>query len=435
MLLTYRRRAGSYTLVLGLLALTLVELAVIGGLIVAFAPPPLCWVLLGALAILVLWVGASALSPLWTTHTLDAQTLRLRFGLAVRADIPRAAIAAATHAPVPRGVIAGATYTAERRELRLALSPHGLVELQLADPLPIRIGLRGGGLVERLVLGLDEPDQLVAAFAPPQPALTPSHLPAAHTSVPVPPSLACAVGEPLLVADDLSYRYGTRLVVDRLSFTVRSGEIYGFLGPNGAGKSTTLKLLVGLLAPDAGRARIAGADVQAEPLAAYAALGYAPDRALLYERLSGREYLHFLAQLRRLPLPAANARIDELLELLDLAPDVNRLSGSYSLGMRRKLALAGALLHRPAVLVLDEPLNGLDPRAAFRLKALLSDLASQGSAILLSTHDLAAAEAAASRVGLLHAGRLVAEGRPAEVRALAAAESLEHAFLQLTVTS
>ncbi|HMQ33859.1 MAG TPA: ABC transporter ATP-binding protein [Chloroflexaceae bacterium] len=235
------------------------------------------------------------------------------------------------------------------------------------------------------------------------------------------------------MADGLSYRYGTRLVVDQLSFTVRAGEIFGFLGPNGAGKGTALKLLVGLLAPDAGRARIAGVDIQSEPLAASAALGYVPDRALLYERLTGREYLQFLAQLRGLPLDTATARSDELLELLDLASHADQLSRSCSLGMRRKLALAGALLHRPAVLILDEPLNGLDPRAAYRLKELLSDLASQGSAILLSTHDLAVAEAIASRVGLLHAGRLVAQGRPEEVRDLAAAESLEHAFLQLTV--
>jgi ABC-2 type transport system ATP-binding protein len=431
--LTYTRRAGAYSAVLGMLALAVVELALIGGLIAAFVPSPLRWALLAALAMLALWVGASALSPLWTAHTLDGQTLRLRFGLAVRAAIPRAAIAAVAHAPTPSGVMAGATYTAERRELRLALSSQGLVELQLAAPLHIRVGLRGGGLVERLVLGLDEPERVVALFAPQQPAPVSGHVPSAETPAPVRGTRAGAGGDSLLVADGLSYSYGAHLVVDRLSLVVHAGEVYGFLGPNGAGKTTTLKLLTGLLKPGAGRVRIAGHDLWSEPLAARAALGYVPDRALLYERLSGREYLQFLAQLRGLPLPLATARIDELLDLLDLVPHAERLSGSYSLGMRRKLGLAGALLDRPAVLILDEPLNGLDPQAAFRLKALLSGLAREGSAILLSTHDLAAAEALASRVGLLHDGRLVAEGRPDELRSLAAADSLEHAFLRLTV--
>jgi ABC-2 type transport system ATP-binding protein len=431
--LTYTRRAGAYSAVLGMLGLAVVELALIGGLIAAFVPPPLRWALLAALAVLALWAGASALSPLWTAHTLDGQTLRLRFGFAARADLPRAAIVAAARAPVSSGVMAGATYTAERRELRLALSGQGLVELQLAAPLPIRVGLRGGGLVERLVLGLDEPEQLVAALAPQQPAPVATHAPPAETPAPVGGTTVGAGAAPLLVADGLSYRYGVRPVVNEVSLAVRAGEIYGFLGPNGAGKTTTLRLLVGLLKPGAGRVCIAGHELWSEPLAARAALGYVPDRALLYERLSGREYLQFLAQLRGLPLPTATARIDELLDLLDLAPHAERLSGSYSLGMRRKLGLAGALLHQPSVLILDEPLNGLDPRAAFRLKELLSGLASEGSAILLSTHDLAAAEALASRVGLLHDGRLVAEGRPDELRGLVAADSLEHAFLRLTV--
>ncbi|MBP1466282.1 ABC transporter ATP-binding protein [Candidatus Chloroploca sp. M-50] len=430
MRLTYSQRTGSSTLILGLLGLALVEVALIGGLISVLVPSPLRWVLLAALAALTLWAMLSALSPFVTAHHLDAETLQLRFGLAVRAKLPRAQIATATLVSVPSGVMAGATYTPERRELRLGLHTQGLIQLELAEPLSIRVGLRGGGSVERIILALDEPELLLTALTGSAPA-------APTTEITQPMAVAVGpgpTGMPLLVADGLARCYGQRSIVAGLSFAVRAGEIYGFLGPNGAGKTTTIKLLVGLLTPDAGRVSIAGHDVWKAPLAARAALGYVADRALLTERLTGREYLYFLAQLRALPLPEAQARSAALLDQFELGPHADCLSGSYSLGMRRKLALAGALLHRPPVLVLDEPFNGLDPRAAYRLKLLLRDLADAGSAILLSTHDLAAMELVADRVGLLHAGRLVAEGRPDEVRSLAAAESLEQAFLQLTVT-
>jgi ABC-type multidrug transport system ATPase subunit len=232
--------------------------------------------------------------------------------------------------------------------------------------------------------------------------------------------------------EHLSRRYGDVLAVDDLNLAIQPGEIYGFLGPNGAGKTTTLKMLVGLLEPDAGHAVITGHDVWGEPLAAKAALGYVPDRAILYERLTGREFLAFLAQLRGLPQQEANARISELLELLELSDRADSLCGTYSFGMKRKLALAGALLHWPPVLILDEPLNGLDPRSARRLKDLFAGLATNGAAIMLSTHDLATAEAVCHRVGIIHRGRLVAEGTAHELRRLAAAPDLEAVFLSLT---
>jgi ABC-2 type transport system ATP-binding protein len=217
-----------------------------------------------------------------------------------------------------------------------------------------------------------------------------------------------------------------------LNMAVHRGEIYGFLGSNGAGKTTTMKMLVGLLQPSAGHAWIAGRDVWAEPLAAKAALGYVPDRSVLYERLTGREFLQFLAQMRGIPQIVAEERITQLLDLLELAEHADRLCGAYSFGMKRKLALAGALLHKPEVLILDEPLNGLDPRSARRLKDLFVELTTDGTTILLSTHDLATAEAVCNRIGIIHRGQLLAEGTASELRQLASAPDLESVFLNLT---
>jgi ABC-2 type transport system ATP-binding protein len=191
-------------------------------------------------------------------------------------------------------------------------------------------------------------------------------------------------------------------------------------------------MLVGLLQPTAGCASLAGYDVWREPIQARTALGYVADRALLYDRLSAREFLAFLAQLRGLPLKDMQARIASLLDLLELTEVAERLCGSYSFGMKRKLAVAGALLHEPAVLILDEPLNGLDPRSARRLKDLFAHLVAGGTTIFLSTHDLATAEEICQRIGILHQGRLLAEGSLAELRDLASASDLEGVFLSLT---
>ena len=159
--------------------------------------------------------------------------------------------------------------------------------------------------------------------------------------------------------------------VENLNLSIQKGEIYGFLGANGAGKTTTIKMLVGLLEPSTGQAWIAGHNAWTDPLAAKAALGYVADRAILYERLTGREFLNFLAQLRGIPLKRAKERVEHVLDYLELTEHADRLCGAYSFGMKRKLALAGALLHQPPVLILDEPLNGLDPRSAHRLKGLM----------------------------------------------------------------
>ncbi|QBD83682.1 ABC transporter ATP-binding protein [Ktedonosporobacter rubrisoli] len=239
-------------------------------------------------------------------------------------------------------------------------------------------------------------------------------------------------GRAAIRIEGLVRRFAGFTAVDNLQLHIPYGEIYGFLGSNGAGKTTTIKMLVGLLEPDSGKAWIAGHNMWAEPVAAKAALGYVADRSILYERLSGREFLGFLGQVRGLSLAETEERTAHLLALLELSEYAERLCGSYSLGMKRKLALAGALLHQPQVLILDEPFNGLDPRSTRHLKDLLLQLAQAGTAIMLSTHDLAIAEEICQRVGIIHRGKLLAEGSATELRQLARASNLEAVFLNLT---
>jgi ABC-2 type transport system ATP-binding protein len=230
----------------------------------------------------------------------------------------------------------------------------------------------------------------------------------------------------------LTRRYKGFIAVDTLNLAVRAGEIYGFLGSNGAGKTTTMKMLVGLLRPDEGHAWIDGHDVWNEPLVAKAAFGYVADHTMLYDRLTGREFLDFLAQIRGMPEQSASERIEQLLDVLELRDRANTACSTYSFGMKRKLAIAGALMHKPRVLILDEPLNGLDPLSARRLKDLFAELVADGSAIFLSTHDLATAESLCHRVGIIHKGHLLVEGSSSELRQIAGAPGLEEAFLSLT---
>lgn len=229
-------------------------------------------------------------------------------------------------------------------------------------------------------------------------------------------------------------RYGGFTAVDRLDLHVPRGRIYGLLGPNGAGKTSTLRMIAGILAPDAGRVRVGGHDVLAEPYAARGALGYVPDRPFVYEKLTGAELLRFVAGLHGREGPEVEDRIRELLSLWDLERWRDQLVESYSHGMRQKLILSAALVHRPEVLVIDEPMVGLDPRAARRLKDLIRGFAHRGGTVLVSTHTLGFAEALCERLVVIDGGRRIAEGSVEELRARAAAADggLEAIFLELT---
>lgn len=220
----------------------------------------------------------------------------------------------------------------------------------------------------------------------------------------------------------------------KVDLEVREGEVFGLLGPNGAGKTTTIRMLVGLLRPTEGRVEVAGFDLATQPTEAKRRLGYVPDRPYIYDNLSGDEYLEFVGGLWGLPPEACRERGRALLTRFRMADAAERIIEGYSHGMKQKLALAAAFLHDPPLLVIDEPMVGLDPHAARELKALMRETADAGRTVLLSTHQLEVAEAVCDRIGLIHEGVLAACGTMDELRAEAAAEgsSLEEVFLKLT---
>ena len=238
---------------------------------------------------------------------------------------------------------------------------------------------------------------------------------------------------PLIAVNDLSKKFGEKVAVDRVSFAVQHGEIFGFLGPNGAGKTTTIKMIVGLLQPSSGTILVDGYDIQSEPILAKSACGYVPDEPNLYPKLTGRELLRFVGGLYGLQREQTERRIDELLRLFDLSQTGDDPIDSYSHGMRQKTALAAALVHDPRVLVLDEPTVGLDPKSARLIKDLLRQMAERGAAVFLSTHILEIAERMCDRIGIINQGRLIAVGTMDELRRMGSGKtSLEDIFLNLT---
>jgi len=234
-------------------------------------------------------------------------------------------------------------------------------------------------------------------------------------------------------AENLSKSYGDTLAVDDLSLEVTSGSIVGFLGPNGAGKTTTLKMLTGLLKPDKGNVSICGFNIQTESIAAKSKLGYVPDIPHIYEKLTPIEFLNFIADVFKLDKKTAQSRIADLVELFDLGDHLKKLNSALSHGNKQKVSLAAAILHRPDVLLLDEPTGGLDPRATRKIKDIIIQLASDGCAVLLSTHILEIAENMCDHIYIINKGRIVASGDIKSLKDSAESESsLEELFIELT---
>jgi ABC-2 type transport system ATP-binding protein len=241
-----------------------------------------------------------------------------------------------------------------------------------------------------------------------------------------------------IVTQGLTRTFGPKVAVNALNLTVRRGEFFGFLGPNGAGKSTTIKMMVGLLRPTAGHVWVGGVDVWREPLAARSLMGVLPEQLNLYDRLSGREFLTFAGHMYGLPKAEVSRRTEELLTVLTLASDADKLIVDYSVGMRKKIALAAALIHRPQVLFLDEPFEGIDPISSRIIRNILRDLTGAGVTIFFSSHIMEVVERLCSRVGIINQGTLVAEGTLQELRERGAhngdtqeTATLEDIFLQV----
>jgi len=231
-----------------------------------------------------------------------------------------------------------------------------------------------------------------------------------------------------------SYNKGKVKAVDDLSLVVKPGEIFGFLGPNGAGKTTTLKMIVGLLKPDSGSIAVNGLDTQADALACKAMTTYVPDYPAVYERLTGLEYLNFIGDVYGVPKAERLARIEKWLEIFELTKAVGSPIQSFSHGMKQKIVLIAAILPAPRVMVLDEPMVGLDPRSAHQLKEMMREHCNQGKTLFFSTHIMEVAEKLCDRIAIIAKGRLVACGTMDELKKLAAepGQSLENIFLELT---
>jgi ABC-2 type transport system ATP-binding protein len=238
----------------------------------------------------------------------------------------------------------------------------------------------------------------------------------------------------MIDAADLCRSYGSQIALHGLNLKVGPGEILGFLGPNGAGKSTTVKILTGMIKPDRGRAIVAGFDVVREPLEVKQRIGYVPESAALYESLSAREYLDLIASLHHLPLEPTRARIEELLERFGLSHAIDQRLSEFSKGMKQKVLIMSALLHRPDVLFLDEPLTGLDANAALVVKELIRGLAAQGRTIFFCSHVLEVVERVCTRIVIINQGKLIADGTAQAIAASAGAGTLESAFVSLTGT-
>ncbi|MHB1457956.1 MAG: ABC transporter ATP-binding protein [Armatimonadota bacterium] len=234
----------------------------------------------------------------------------------------------------------------------------------------------------------------------------------------------------MIQISDAVKKYGDKLAVDNLNIEVKDGEIFGFIGPNGAGKTTTIKLIAGMLKPDHGTILVNGIDVQKDPIEAKMNMAYVPDNPDLYERLTGIQFINFIADAYKVPLEERKKRTSELATAFEMQDSLGDLIESYSHGMRQKTVLISALVHAPKVWVLDEPLVGLDPIAAFTLKNMMRDHADKGNTVFFSTHILEVAEKLCDRVGIIVKGKLLTCGTLDQLRT-EQGETLESIFMEL----
>lgn len=420
--------------------LCLAESAVLAYLAVNFLPAPWHIVAVVVFALFQILPARVLTAPLFTQHQLDQEGLAIRYGI-TKWMIERDWVASVE--PVHQNLsgfepLAG-SFDEENNRMLACFSEQGQVMIRLKQPQMFPLGFGRRAESDTLLINADHAERLcdlMSFIGGTQTADSPEAIPQA--AAPVTAAQVCAsatahtivTGETVLSLNGLTRRFGSMTAVEALDLNVARGEIVGLLGCNGAGKTTTIKMMTGLLAPSQGEVTINGFNLWCDDLAAKQHFGYVPDHAAFYGMLSGREQLEFTAQVRGMPLDLAERTIDELLGTLDLAGAQHRANETYSLGMKRKLSLAAALLHTPALLILDEPFNGLDPWASEQLKNMLRAAREQGMAILLSTHDLATAEQFCDRVAVIHHGRKLADRPVADL--VAEFGSLQQAFFSLT---
>lgn len=237
----------------------------------------------------------------------------------------------------------------------------------------------------------------------------------------------------MIITQALTKRFGTKTAVNSLDLSIGAGEFFCFLGPNGAGKTTTIKMLTGLIKPSSGQAVLGGYDIQRDPVNTKSLIGYIPDTPFLYEKLTGREFMRFVAGLYQMPASARNGTAEELLDLFEIRHVGDQLIESYSHGMRQKLSFASCFLHAPKIVIVDEPWVGLDPKNIRFVKDYLKQRTREGMTVFMSTHSLSIIEDVADRIGIIHNGTLLHTGTLQEILALSRNPgSLEDVFLELT---
>ena len=237
----------------------------------------------------------------------------------------------------------------------------------------------------------------------------------------------------MICIENVRKEYGTKVAVEGLSLTINGGELFAFLGPNGAGKTTTIKMVCGLLRPSAGRITVCGHDVATDPIAAKAVMAYVPDQPFLYDKLSGMEFLNFIGDMYAVPRDERVKEIDRMIEIFDMKGWCRELTETYSHGMKQRVVLAATLLHHPKVIVLDEPLVGLDPHTARLVRDILKEEAKRGTTIFMSTHVIPIAEDTADRIAILVNGRIAALGPMSELRRQSKVDGrLEEIFFKIT---
>lgn len=237
----------------------------------------------------------------------------------------------------------------------------------------------------------------------------------------------------MLEIKNLTKKFGDKVAVDNIDLSVKSGEIYGFLGPNGAGKTTTIKMIVGMLMPDGGSISVDGIDAINDDVEAKRQIAYVPDSPEIYDIMTGRQYLNFIADVFELSDEERNKQIDRYAEVFEMQDNLDVMIAGYSHGMKQKIVIMGALIHSPKLLILDEPMVGLDAKSSFRLKEIMRALADEGRTVFFSTHVMEVAENLCDRIGIINKGKIIAVGTLDEIKAAAKdTGSLEKIFLELT---
>ena len=415
------------------------------------ASKPANYIVLGITPVYFAFVWWLYSRPLRRRHTLTASALKLVDKSGKAFVIPRDQIRSVERftGPLPRGVAStGYKYIPEEDTLYILPDIKSLVAITLKSPVTARLTPRIIVEFTRVVCLVDEPEAFIAAVMPDAKAApggdgSPTEEVVRAETSPTTDKAQVVIQSPMrslsdpgpatIELCDLTKRFGNYTAVDRLTLRVAPGEIFAFLGSNGAGKSTTVKMLAGLLRPTSGRILIGGEDPWRD-LKARRLVGYVPDSPMLYENLTAQEHLWLVGGLYDLPEEKARARAREVLEQVGLERHADQPIRSYSLGMKRKLAIASALMHRPPILLLDEATNGLDPRAAREIKDFLSDAARSGTTIFLTTHLLDVVSELAHRVAIIDQGVLKACGTLSELRRAFGRPngSLEELFLLAT---